>query len=183
MLRQPKIKLRYCKIAGILAITIIMIFACQPYTVPVGVMGIVHSANQRKIENLRSEIGNVMIFEIRARVRTQAGTQEKSELVTAKITGHKEFAGSVVRVFDTHYGKGGKLVFTNSEGRTLTIRTRPPEQLGVDNDGGLDHFIRGYTNGKFVHPNELRKDGSLANYGFVLESYIAPLISVKEAGS
>jgi hypothetical protein len=169
--------MKYWRIASVFTITIIVLSACQPYAVPVGVMGIVHSSNQRKIENLKSEIGNVIFFEIKARVRTQAGIQEKSELVTAKITGHKEFAGGVVRIFDTQYGNGGKLAFSNPHGKTLIIPSRPAEQLGSDYDGGLDHLIAGYIDGKLVQPKELRSHASMKKYGFILESYIAPIIN------
>lgn len=179
MLRQSTIKLKYCKITGILAIVIVMLFACHPYAVPVGIMGIVHEANQREIENLRSEIGKVMVYEIQAKVRTSAGVQEKTERVYAKIIGHKEHAGGVIRVFDSVYSNGQKITFSNPQGTILTIPSRPARQLGTSSDGVLDHLIGGYIDGKLIPVKILRSEESMIKYGFLLESYIAPLVEVR----
>lgn len=156
---------------------ILLMASCKSYEGPVAITNLVHAANKNKIENLKSEIGNVVKFEIRARVRTSSGIQEKTELVNAKIVGHKELAGSVVRIFESHYQNGGKLVFTNPQGKTLIIPSRPAEQLGSEYDGGLDHLIGGYIDGQLVQPRELRSDASMRKYGFILESYIAPVIN------
>lgn len=74
-------------------VLILLMASCKSYEGPVAITNFVHAANKNKIENLKSEIGNVVKFEIRARVRTSSGIQEKTELVNAKIVGHKELAG------------------------------------------------------------------------------------------
>jgi len=143
---------------------------------PVAVSGIASAIFQSKILALKHEIGDVLIYEITATVRTDKGITVKKEKVRAKITGHKEFAGSVVRVFETSYENDKKLTFVNSRGTVLVIPSRNASDLGVEYDGGLDYLIAGYIDGRYISTKELRSDDSLRKNGFQLLSYIAPEI-------
>jgi len=155
---------------------LIFLASCGINQFPVAVSGIVSTVNQSKILALKHEIGDVIIFEIRAKVRTDQGITVKKEKVRAKIIGHKEFAGSVVRVFDTSFQNDKKLTFVNSKGTVLVIPSRNASDLGKEYDGGLDYLIAGYIDGRYVSIKELRSDNSLHKNGFQLLSYVAPEI-------
>jgi len=150
--------------------------SCEPYEAQVRIVRSIHDVNKEKIKNLEKEIGNVLFFDIRAAVKSNKGVQRRSERVEAKIIGHQEHGGSIVRVFETKYEHGGKLVFYNIEGRELVIKSRAPNDLGDDYDGALDYLIAGRVDGRYVSVGDLRGPQSLEKNGFQLLSYTAPLL-------
>jgi hypothetical protein len=153
-----------------------LLVGCSPYSGAIGIMGICQAVNQLKIESLKYEIGSEKFFEIRAKVQTREGVQEKKEWVKAKIVGHEVFAGGVIRIYESTYQNDEKIVFKNAEGRILVIPSEHPSSLGRDYDGALDILIGGYVDGKHVSTKELRKEDSLRKNGFRLLSYVAPEI-------
>jgi hypothetical protein len=155
---------------------IINLFGCENNSYPSKIDKIVSDYNKNIISESKIEIGEVFIFEVTCKVETSLGVLIRKEIVQAKIIDHKEFAGSVNRIFETKYSNGKKLFFTNGRGNELIIPTRDPYDLGLAYDGGLDHLIAGYIDGKYISISDLRKSESLERYGFRLLEYVAPKI-------
>ena len=164
------------KNSAIVVLFSILAVSCGRHVFPVAVSSIVSRSNDAKIAALSHEVGRVLVFEIRAEVKTGEGLIIKKERVEAKIIGHKEFAGSVVRVFDTNFSSNKKIEFTDGSGSKLIIPSRNASDLGKEYDGALDYLIAGYVDGQYVSVRELRSRDSLQRHGFQLLSYIAPKI-------
>jgi hypothetical protein len=157
-------------------ISVLALFGCKNNDYPVKVDEIVGKRNKNVILESKNEIGKIFIFEVTGKVETSSGYIIRKEIVEAKIIGHKEFAGSVNRIFETKYSNGKRLSFTNNRGKELIISTLDPYWLGVDYDGGLDILTAGYIDGKYISIKDLRKAQSLERYGFRLLEYVAPKI-------
>lgn len=188
-------KFRKIGILGAFGVVVATFVSCESvhHAATGGVLGLIHSSNEREIRRLRSEIGDVYFFELRVRVRTSGGVQEVKETIRAEILGHRARAHSVSRQLDLSFEKEGDMYFRNPEGDTLSIRR--PHQSALNTiirsrksqrtgDFELSQFlyIRSRINGEGLFDTwSLTRENSLEINGFLLEEYRAPVIKIIKA--